>query len=187
MNSNNQITNEDMQKMMNNPQFMQMMMQMMNNPGMMQQMNPGMMGQMNPGMMPQMNPMMMGQMNPGMMPQMNPMMMGQMNPAMMQMFMNMNAGNQPNMPNINTGNPGDWNLIFEKKNGSQIINVQVSPDSTVQSAINMYKIKTNTPPDEEIKFIFNGKQLNYSLSLSASGLMNGSKITVISTKDVEGA
>ena len=76
---------------------------------------------------------------------------------------------------------------IRKKNGSQIINVQVSPDSTVQSAINMYKIKTNTPPDEEIKFIFNGKQLNYSLSLSASGLMNGSKITVISTKDVEGA
>ena len=180
MNANNPVTNEEMQKMMNNPQFKQMMMQMMNNPAMMQQMNP----QMNPGMMPQMNP---GMMNPGMMPQMNPMMMGQMNPMMMQMFMNMNPGNQPNMPNINTGNPGDWNLIFEKKNGSQIINVQVSPDSTVQSAINMYKIKTNTPLDEEIKFIFNGKQLNYSLSLSASGLMNGSKITVISTKDVEGA
>ena len=171
MNPNNPMMNEEMQKMMNNPQFMQMMMQMMNNPGMMQQMNPGMMPQMNPGMMPQMNPMM----------------MAQMNPAMFQMFMNMNAGNQQNMPNINAGNPNDWNLIFEKKNGSQIINVQVSPDSTVQGAINMYRIKTNTPLEEEIKFIFNGKQLNYSLTLSASGLMNGSKITVISTKDVEGA
>ena len=171
MNPNNPMMNEEMQKMMNNPQFIQMMMQMMNNPGMMQQMNPGMMPQMNPGMMPQMNPMM----------------MAQMNPAMFQMFMNMNAGNQQNMPNINAGNPNDWNLIFEKKNGSQIINVQVSPDSTVQGAINMYRIKTNTPLEEEIKFIFNGKQLNYSLTLSASGLMNGSKITVISTKDVEGA
>ena len=184
MNPNNPMMNEEMQKMMNNPQFMQMMMQMMNNSGMMQQMNPGMMPQMNPGMM---NPGMMPQMNPGMMPQMNPMMMAQMNPAMFQMFMNMNAGNQQNMPNINAGNPNDWNLIFEKKNGSQIINVQVSPDSTVQGAINMYRIKTNTPSEEEIKFIFNGKQLNYSLTLSASGLMNGSKITVISTKDVEGA
>ena len=92
------------------------------------------------------------------------------------------------MPNMNQNNPNDWNLIFEKKNGNQIVNIYVSPDNTVQTAINLYKIKTNTTEkDDEIKFIFNGKQLNYSLTLSQSGLMNGSKITVISTKDVEGA
>jgi hypothetical protein len=77
---------------------------------------------------------------------------------------------------------------LKKKNGAQTINIRISPDSTVQNAINLYKLKTNTTErDDEIKFIYNGKQLNYALSLSASGLMNGSKITVISTKDVEGA
>ena len=77
---------------------------------------------------------------------------------------------------------------MKKKNGTQVVNLRVSPNETVQHAINMYKLKTNTTEkDDEIKFIFNGKQLNYSLTLAASGLTNASKITVISTKDVEGA
>ena len=77
---------------------------------------------------------------------------------------------------------------YRKKNGAQVVNIRVSPNETVQHAINMYKLKTNTTEkDDEIKFIFNGKQLNYSLTLAASGLSDASKITVISTKDVEGA
>ena len=159
--------------MMNNP--------MMNNPMMMNnQMNQMMMNQM---MMN--NPMMMNN-------QMNPMMMNQMmnNPMFMQMMMNMMQNNNQNMGNVNmdSNNPNAWNLIFEKKNGAQVVNIRVSPNETVQHAINMYKLKTNTTEkDDEIKFIFNGKQLNYSLTLAASGLSDASKITVISTKDVEGA
>ena len=139
---------------------------------------------------PMMNPMMPQMMMNPMMQQMmmNPMMQQMMmNPMMMQQMMNIMGGNNINV-NINSNNPNDWNLIFEKKNGSQTINIRISPDETVQAAINLYKIRTNTQEkDDEIKFIFNGKQLNYDLKLSQSGLMNGSKITVISTKDVEGA
>ena len=90
----------------------------------------------------------------------------------------------------NMNNPDNnktlWNLVFEKKNGEQAINLNISPDETVQAAINLYKIKTSQEK-EDIKFIFNGKQLDYSLTISQSGLNNGSKITVIGTRDVEGA
>ena len=104
---------------------------------------------------------------------MNPFMMNQM----MTMFQNKN--NQNNNETL-------WNLVFEKKNGEQAVNLNISPDETVQAAINQYKIKTNQTK-EDIKFIFNGKQLDYSLTISQSGLNNGSKITVIGTRDVEGA
>ena len=178
MNNNNM---NGMNPMMNNPMMMN---NLMNNPMMMNNMmnNPMFMAMMN-------NPMMMNNMMN------NQAMMNNMmnNPMFMAMMMNMmqnnnqNTGNMGNM-NMDSNNPNDWNLIFEKKNGTQVVNIRVSPNETVQHAINMYKLKTNTlEKDDEIKFIFNGKQLNYSLSLAASGLSNASKITVISTKDVEGA
>ena len=157
--------------MMNNFNNMQMNPMMMNN----MQMNPMMMNNM------QMNPMMMNNMNNM---GMNPMMMMGMNPMM---FPQMWAANMPGGGSSTSSvDPNGWNLIFEKKNGSQTITVQISPDKKVSEAVNHYKIKSGIM-DEEIKFIFNGKQLNQSLSISESGLINGSKITVISTKDVEGA
>ena len=165
MNMNNPMMMNNMN--MNNPMMMNNM--NMNNPMMMNNMNmnPMMMNNMN------MNPMMMNNMN------MNPMMMNQM----MMMFQNMNNGNNAN--NANNNNTL-WNLVFEKKNGEQSVNLSISPNSTVQEAINLYRIRTNQVNDE-IKFIFNGKQLDYSLSISQSGLNNGAKITVIGTRDVEGA
>ncbi len=168
------------QMMMNNMNNMGMNMNNMNNMNMNNNFNPMMMNN---------NPMMMNMMN-------NPMMMNMMNnPMMMMMMMNMMnggnmGGNMGNVGNVNieSNNPNDWNIIFEKKNGAQIINIRISPDSTVQNAINIYKLKTNTQEkDDEIKFIYNGKNLNYGLKISESGLINGAKITVISTKDVEGA
>ena len=77
--------------------------------------------------------------------------------------------------------------FLKKKNGNQTTNIRISSDSKVVTAINTYKLKVNMSNDEDAKFIFNGKQLNFDLTLAESGLMNGSKITVISTKDVEGA
>ena len=145
---------------------------------------------MNPMMMNNMNAMMMNNMN------MNPMMMQMMNnPMMMQMMMgnnNMGMGNMGNMQNMGNVNmdsqdPNAWNLIFEKKNGGQTINIRISSDSKVVTAINTYKLKANMTNEDDAKFIFNGKQLNYDLTFAESGLMNGSKITVISIKDVEGA
>ncbi len=137
-----------------------------------------------------MNPMMGGNtMGMGM----NPMMMG--NPLAMGMGMNpMMVNNMPmsmdmgmNNTSVSIGDAGGWNLIFEEKNGSKRINITISPDKTVAAAINMYKIKTNQVDNNQMKFIYNGKQLATALSISQSGLINGSVITVVSLRNVEGA
>ena len=174
---------------MNNMNNMNMNNMNMNNMNMNMNMNPMMMNNMN------MNPMMMNNMNMNMNPMMMQMMMN--NPMMMQMMMgnnnmgmgNMGMGNMQNMGNANmdSQDPNSWNLIFEKKNGGQTINIRISSDSKVITAINTYKLKANMTSDDDAKFIFNGKQLNVELTLAESGLINGSKITVISIKDVEGA
>ena len=129
----------------------------------------------------------------------NPMMMNylmqmqmQMNPQMMAQFMAM-MNNQQMMMMNNMAGAGNfslddsqgWNLIFEKKSGGGTINLTISPEKTVQEAVNAYKIKSME--DGQMKFIFNGKELPYSLKICQSGLNNGAKILVISTKDVEGA
>ena len=158
-------------------------------------MNNNMMGSMggnqmmDPTMM-NMNPMMMqmGGMNPMMMQMggMNPMMMqmGGMNPMGMNNNFNMNMDMNMNM---NIGDNQGWNLLFEEKNGESSITVTISPDKTVREAINLYKIKANKDANAQMKYIFNGKQLAYDLTLSQSGLQNNSKITVVSIQNVIGA
>ena len=172
---NNMQNNMNMNPMMNNMQNNNMN---MNNPMMMNNMQNNM----------NMNPMMMNNM------QYNAMMMQMMtNPMMVQMMGNMNMGmgnmnmGMGNMQNLDSQDGESWNLIFEKKNGGQAINVRLPSSSKVIAAINNYKIKANMSNDDDAKFIFNSKQLNYELTLAESGLSNGSKITVISIKDVEGA
>ena len=153
---------------MMNPMMMNMMMNNMNNPMMMNNMNnPMMMNNMN-------NPMMMNNMQ-----NIDPAMMNQMMMLFQNMINNININNQNN-------NGNNWNLIFEKKAGDQSINISISPDSTVLEAINLYKLKTGQISGD-MKFIFNGKQLDYSLKICQSGLNNLSRITVISTGDVQGA
>ena len=137
-----------------------------------------------------MNFLMQMQMNPQMMAMMNPQMSMMNNPQMMQMMMNnpqiMAMMNNPaGGGNISIDDNQGWNLVFEKKSGGPTINLTISPEKTVTEAINAYKIKSMQ--DGEMKFIFNGKELPYSLKICQSGLNNGSKILVISTKDVEGA
>ena len=186
MMNNMQNNNMNMNPMMNNMQNNNMN---MNNPMMMNNMQNNM--NMNPMMMQNnmnMNPMMMNNM------QYNAMMMQMMtNPMMVQMMGNMNMGmgnmnmGMGNMQNLDSQDGESWNLIFEKKNGGQAINVRLPSSSKVIAAINNYKIKANMSNDDDAKFIFNSKQLNYELTLAESGLSNGSKITVISIKDVEGA
>ena len=165
MNMNNMNMND-----MNNQMMMNFLMQM--------QMNPQMMAMMNNPQMQMMammnNPQMMAMMN-------NPQMMAMMNnPQMMSMMNNPVGGG-----NISIDDSQGWNLIFEKKSGGPTINLTISPEKTVAEAVSAYKIKSMQ--DGEMKFIFNGKELPYSLKICQSGLCNGSKILVISTKDVEGA
>ena len=143
---------------------------------------------MNPMGMDQMgmNPMGMG-MNPmGM--GMNPMGMG-MNPMGMGMNpigMGMNPMGMNPTKSVTIGDKEGWNLIFEDKKGNKRINVTISPDKTVQEAINTYKIKANLE-DAQAKFIFNGKSLCTTLTISQSGLTNNGVITVVTTKNVIGA
>ena len=129
-----------------------------------------------------MNFLMQMQMNPQMMSMMNnPQMMSMMNNPQMMAMMNNPVGGG----NISIDDSQGWNLIFEKKSGGATINLTISPEKTVAEAVSAYKIKSMQ--DGQMKFIFNGKELPYSLKICQSGLNNGSKILVISTKDVEGA
>ena len=153
---------------MNNQMMMNFLMQMQMNPQMMAMMN-------NPQMMAMMN-------NPQMMAMMsNPQMMAMMNNPQMMAMMNNPVGGG----NISVDDSQGWNLIFEKKSGGPTINLTISPQKTVTEAVNAYKLKSME--EGQMKFIYNGKELPYSLKICQSGLNNGSKILVISTKDVEGA
>ena len=172
-NMNNQMMMNFLMQMQMNPQ----MMAMMNNPQMMAMMNnPQMMAMMNnPQMMAMMNnPQMMAMMN-------NPQMMAMMNNPQMMAMMNNPAGGG----NFSVDDSQGWNLIFEKKSGGPTINLTISPEKIVAEAISAYKLKSME--EGEMRFIFNGKELPSSLKICQSGLNNGSKILVISTKDVEGA
>ena len=80
---------------------------------------------------------------------------------------------------------GSYNLVFEQKAGGQSITIQISPDKRVSDAINSFKNKIFY--QGEMKFIFNGQNLDQNLTVQAAGLRNGSKILVIGTKDIEGA
>ena len=178
--------------MINNGSMNPMMSQMgqmnpMMNPmmGQMQGMGIPMMGQtmgitMNPMMGMPMNPMIGGQMGPMMGVPMNPMMGMPMNPNLL---VNPAAGNQ----NVQIGDSDGWNLIFEEKREKKKTTIIISPDKKVSEAINLYKIKSNTMDDKTAKFIFNGKQLFYDLTISQSGLQNNSTISVVSIKSVIGA
>ena len=164
MNNMNNMNNMNMMNNMNNMN----MMNNMNNMNMMNMM--GMMG-MNNNMANMNNMNMMNNMNPNMMN-----MMGMMG-------MNNNMGNM-NMGDMPTGNI-IWTLIFTTKSG-QKISVQVSPDELVSKAIERYRFKTGDMDKNE--YIYNGhKVLAAEMKVSQSGLNNGSEISVLSVRGVEGA
>ena len=111
---------------------------------------------------------------------------------------NMNMMNFPNMgaipmvalPTMNTmmdiEDAQGWNLIFENKNNRKMINIRISEQKLVKEAINAYKLKVNDF-DNKFKFIFNNKELFPEMKICQSGLTNGAKILVISTKNLKGA
>ena len=149
------------------------------NPNMMNS-NMGM-GGMNPNMgMGAMNPNMgMGAMNPNMF---NNMGMNQFFNPMMPMggFVNNNVVPNPINPNpqpVNQAQGQNWTLNFKRKYDNQNIVIQINSGDTVGSAFNRYRIKSledNIP----LKFTLKGKQLDGTLSLSASGLTDGAVIDV---------
>ena len=150
------------------------------NMGMAGGMNPnmGMAGSMNPnmGMGGGMNPNMLNP-NMGMNQFFNPMMWNNMPIGG---FVNNNVVPNPINPNPQPANQAqgqNWTLNFKRKYDNQNIVIQINSGDTVGSAFNRYRIKSledNIP----LKFTLKGKQLDGTLSLSASGLTDGAVIDV---------
>ena len=109
---------------------------------------------------------------------------------MLNMNMNMpiqNIGFQNMMNNNINFNDNKWSLLFEHiDNEKKIIEVKifVSPNETIQDVINRYKSKIGE--EDEIKLIFNGKQLHPKLKISESGLSNNSRILAMRPNYVYG-
>ena len=66
------------------------------------------------------------------------------------------------------------------------ISIQCMPDEKVSTLIERYRNKADDH-DQTKKFIFNAKNLNPSLTLSAAGIAHNSNIFVVTTKGVQGA
>ena len=66
------------------------------------------------------------------------------------------------------------------------ISIQCMPDEKVSTLIERYRNKAGDH-DQTKKFIFNAKNLNPELSLSAAGIAHNSNIFVVTTKGVQGA
>ena len=147
-------------------------------------MNPNMNMNMNIGMNPNMG---MGGFNPNMQMNqnffMNQNMMGNFGMPFFPPFpfQNQFQGQQQQPQQQQQQSSGEnWTLIFERKYDVNKINVQVNSDDTVLSAFNKYRIKS-LENDIPLKFTFNKKPLNESLTLCASGLRDNSIIEVEKT------
>ena len=66
------------------------------------------------------------------------------------------------------------------------ISIQCMSDEKVSTLIERYRNKAGDH-DQTKKFIFNAKNLNPSLTLSAAGIAHNSNIFVVTTKGVQGA
>ena len=100
----------------------------------------------------------------------------------MNMIMPMNGMMNFGMQTINLDDPEGWTLLFE--NNKKITNIKISEQKLVKEAINMYKVKTGYT--KHCKFIFNSMELFPELKICQSGLMNNSKIIVISFANIQG-
>ena len=81
------------------------------------------------------------------------------------------TSNMPAQPQFYPIQGDRYNLIFEQKAGGQTLTIQIQPDKKVIDAINSYKNKILY--DGQMKFIFNGQNLNPDLTLKEAGLKNG--------------
>ena len=81
---------------------------------------------------------------------------------------------------------GIINIYFTKNTSYAPILIQCLFDDKISTVIERYRNKTNDR-DETLKFIFNSKSLNPTLTCAESGIMDNSVINVISTINVRGA
>ena len=194
---------------MNNPMMANMFNQwMMNNPNNMSMMNNNM-DMNNPMMANMFNQWMMN--NPNYMNMMNNS-INMNNPMMFNLFMqfmqymqmmnqnNQNNFNMNNQNNFNMNNQNNFNMdnqqFQQNQNNSGIINIVFSKDlknyiiqtkhsESFGTVIGKYISQTQ---DSNVNmYIFNGKKINESLTVGEAGLMEGSVIYVVVTKNIIGA
>ena len=87
-----------------------------------------------------------------------------------------NMNNNMNM-NMNMNQSANWTLIFEKKPENTRLNIQIASSEKVATAFKKCREKLMLQ-DTPLKFTFKNKPLNSDLTLSESGLTDGSTITV---------
>jgi len=180
-----QMDMNQMNTMMNNQMMMEINQMQMNN-----QMAPNMM---NNQMMMEMNQMHMNnQMAPNMMNNQMMMMMNQIN-LEDEKKMNCQNNNQiSDKEKINDkDNQGGISVIFRqsgagsRESGASVM-VQCLKDEKASDIIQRYRMKSGNN-DSTNKFIFNGKNLNPSLTVAEAELTNNANIFVVSTKRVRGS
>ena len=106
-------------------------------------------------------------------------------------FPNINLNNPNNINNLDNikftnnimGNNA-LNIIFKYEVDHSNISIVAYPEERISEIINKFRVKANNN-DNELIFNFNSKRLNPSLTVSESGLVNGAKIHVISTKGLK--
>ena len=102
----------------------------------------------------------------------------------MNMIMPMNGMMNFGMQTINLDDPEGWTLLFENNWDKNITNIKISEQKLVKEAISIYKVKTGYT--KHCKFIFNSMELFPELKICQSGLMNNSKIIVLSLDSIKG-
>ena len=106
-----------------------------------------------------------------------------------------NVGQSPNTAQVgssqNAQPQGNGISVIFRTSGQNApqrppISIQCMPDEKVSTLIERYRNKAGDH-DQTKKFIFNAKNLNPELSLSAAGIAHNSNIFVVTTKGVQGA
>ena len=98
-------------------------------------------------------------------------------------FQNQNMMMNNNILGMMNNQSVELNLRFEERNKQMII--IILPEKTIKEAIDLYKIKSGNN-SQDLIFIFNGKKLYPDLKIKQSGLVNGSRISVINQEDIMG-
>ena len=106
-----------------------------------------------------------------------------------------NVGQSPNTAQVgssqNAQPQGNGISVIFRTSGQNApqrppISIQCMPGEKVSTLIERYRNKAGDH-DQTKKFIFNAKNLNPELSLSAAGIAHNSNIFVVTTKGVQGA
>ena len=79
-------------------------------------------------------------------------------------------------------------VIFEIKSGGKAVTLKLRENMKFSEVVSMYYEQMDIDEDDcEFKFIFNGKNFDYSKTLTEIGIKNGSKILVLPINKIEGA